>query len=232
MGERRWQATREADFFVLNARTHTTSIPSSRHATLHATERPIRFPDPFALTTLSMASQILPYVFISDADFATDDKEAIKALGIETIINCCSEMVDNEFQEDFTYVNLEMDDTSDCDAAQYFQQVYEVLKDVKDKQSKALIHCTNCKSMAPAIMTAYMLIASQKADKYLPLKKALDHVHSKRVGSLPDDNLLRQLVDLEVELYEEASIKVVRPGGGGGGRRGGKGRGGKGKRGK
>lgn len=92
------------------------------------------------------------------------------------------------------------------------------------------------KSVAPTFVLAYMMMASSKAGKYLPLQKAHAFLKSKEPGADPtrNDHLMRQLIELESDLYDgETTMSVARSGGGGGrsGGRGGK-RGGKGRRGK
>jgi protein-tyrosine phosphatase len=104
-----------------------------------------------------------------------------------------------------------------------------VLAAVKERQGVALIHCTTGKNISPTLLLAYMLLSAKKQDKHLPLLKAIQFVQSKAPGSNPSEQFLEQLVDLEVELFEDASVKIKGRGGGGRGRGG---RGGKGKRGK
>lgn len=159
------------------------------------------------MAELKGASLILPYLYLG-GESAASDKEALQAAGVEVIVNCSNE-IENEFPDDFTYMELDLEDTHNCNIKGHFDNVYEILKTVKEEKQKALVHCTSGKSMAPAIVASYMLNASAKADKHLPLKKALDFIHSKRPGSCPNDNFTKQLIELEVELYDDASMRVA-----------------------
>lgn len=115
----------------------------------------------------------------------------------------------------------------------YFQEAFDVLANVKEEKKIAFVHCTSGKNIAPTILLAYMMMSSARQEKHLPLNKALQYVQSKAINAQPTDQFLEQLVDLEVELFEEPSIKIKRTSTGGGSGRGGRGgRGGKGKRGK
>merc|ERR1719223_1048381 len=144
------------------------------------------------------------------------NKEALQEQGIEYIINCSCEDVDNFFPDDFKYTELAVEDDHEADAAEHFEDVYTLLKSVKEEKSAALVHCTLCKAVAPTFVLAYMMMASARADKYLPLQKAHAFLKSKEPGCDPtrNDNLMTQLIELEKELYDEATMSVSRGGGG------------------
>lgn len=209
-------------------------------------------------------SKVLKYVFIGTADSASPaNAKWLQTEGITHIINCVSDEVPNAFEgatakesdDDeaekptkeeaaagagfkVAYLNFELEDTHDSDIAGCFDDVFEFIQGVKDKDGKVLIQCTDAKRISPTLCAAWMLHASAATGKHLPLKKALEFVNGCRIGSMPDKNanFLAALIDLEVKLYPDVkqSMFVQRPGGGGAGKsgRGRGGRGGKGKRGK
>jgi protein-tyrosine phosphatase len=179
--------------------------------------------------------ELLNYLYSGTVNVACEDKLVLERIGITHIINCVGADYECEFPDDFKYTELELEDNHLSDAAACFDDVFTLLQDVKAKGGKCLVHCENGKSIAPTICIAYMLMASAKAKKHLPLAAALQHCKRKEPGIKPNDNFMRQLMALEKELYGENSVKLPsRHGGGGRGgrRRGGKGRGGKGRRGK
>lgn len=53
--------------------------------------------------------QVLPYVYIGDADAACNKAE-LQRLGVTTILNCASEDVDDMFPEDFKYTDFPIED--------------------------------------------------------------------------------------------------------------------------
>ena len=175
---------------------------------------------------------ILPYLYIGDADAACNSAE-LKRLGIRKILNCASEDVDSMFTEDadFSYTEFPIEDKHTGQPSQYFRDAFNVLSEVRDNKSVALVHCTTGKNIAPTIVLAHMMLSAASKEKHLSLAAALKHVKERAINAQPTDQFLEQLVELEVELFEDASVKVKRsvPGGGRGGRGG---RGGKGKRGK
>ena len=119
-----------------------------------------------------------------------------------------------------------------AEPSKYFNDTYDVLSAVKERSGIALIHCTTGKNISPTLLLAHMLLSAKKQDRHLPLLQAIKFVQGKAPGSNPSEQFLEQLVELEVELFEDASVKVKRTRGAGAGRGGRGGRGGKGKRGK
>ena len=108
--------------------------------------------------------------------------------------------------------------------ATYFEDIYEIVKECKENGQRVLIFDETGRSVSPTICIAYMLIASRRQDKYLPLKQALPHVQGKEPSVAPNDGFMRQLLTLEEQLYEKVSMRIAgepvggrRTGGGGGG---------------
>jgi hypothetical protein len=104
---------------------------------------------------------------------------------------------------------------------------------VKESKGNVLVHCTTGKNIAPTIILAYMMMSSKTQNKHLPLAAALKYIKGKCISAQPIDQFLMQLVELEIELYDEPSMKIkgMKSGVGGGGSRAGVGRGGRGGRG-
>ncbi len=174
--------------------------------------------------------QVLPYVYLGDANAALN-RDELKRLAITVIINAASTDVDSMFPDDFQYTELPIEDKHDALPSQHFNAVYDTLSAVKESKAIALVHCTTGKNISPTLLLAHMMLSAKKQDKHLPLLQAINYVQGRAPGSNPSEQFLAQLVDLEVELFEEASVKV-KGAGRGGGSRGRGGRGGKGKRGK
>jgi protein-tyrosine phosphatase len=112
------------------------------------------------------------------------------------------------FPDDFKYVSFPIEDVHDAEPNAHFEAAYEALSAVKENKQIALVHCTTGKNISPTIILAYMMMSSQKQDKHLPLAKAIQYVQNKAPGASPSQQFLGQLIDLEVELFEDASVKL------------------------
>jgi len=171
------------------------------------------------------AFELLAYVFIGDASTATSE-QLMKNKGITEVINCAKEEVP-EFQlkDKFTYHELDATDEDDCELSNYFDTVFDIIWKVKESNGKVMLYDETGKNLAPALAVAYMMKASKKQEKHLPLKKALEYLAAKIPGSDLSDVFKLHLADLEFQLYEENSINIRSLAGGAGGRggRGGKG---------
>ncbi len=110
--------------------------------------------------------------------------------------------------------------------AGYFEDIYEIVKECKETGQRVLIFDESARSISPTIIIAYMMLASRRQEKYLPLSKALPHVQGKEPSVSPNDGFMRQLITLEEQLYEKVSMRIRGDGGGRGGRTGGGGGGG------
>mmetsp|Transcript_23596 Transcript_23596/g.26205 ORF Transcript_23596/g.26205 Transcript_23596/m.26205 type:complete len:192 (-) Transcript_23596:40-615(-) len=158
--------------------------------------------------------RVLPYLYLGNANAASNE-EALQGQGITHIINLSSEDVDNFFEDEgdegkgeFTYTNLHIKETHDGDAAQHFDELYDIILKIKDDKEKVLVHCTDGKSVSATVVYAYMMMASSKKNKHLPLVKAMDFVMGKEPGAQPRENFMIQLIALETKLYGEASMRV------------------------
>jgi hypothetical protein len=153
--------------------------------------------------------KILPYLYLGNGDVASE-KEELQRLGIKVILNCQSDDVDNFFENDgiFEYHSFHAEDAHDTNIAQFFDRAYEILSKVKEDKSIILVHDGTGKNVAPTIILSYMLKSSKNQDKHLPLAAAIKFVQGKAISAQPIDEFLAQLVDLEVELYDDASVQV------------------------
>ena len=170
---------------------------------------------------------MLPYLYMGDGDAAMN-RDELKRLNVSIVINAASEDVDSMYPDDFTYTEFPIEDLHDATPSRHFNDTYDALSAVKEQQRVALIHDTTGKNISPTLVLAYMMLSAKRQDKHLPLSQALKFVQGKAPGAQPSEQFMEQLVELEVELFEDASIKIRGRGSG----RGRGGRGGKGKRGK
>jgi len=179
-----------------------------------------------------MGARILPYCFLGDAASSAEKKE-LKRQGITHIVNCCSEEVENSFEDDFEYLDLPLEDEFGINISKYFDEVYDFVKAVKDSNKKVLIHCTDGKSIAPSFIIAYIMKAFFSQGKQTTLAATFKFVGNKEPGMNPEDKLLEQLINLEKDLYDgQCTMRTNALQPKRSNKRRGKGRGGKGRRGK
>ena len=171
--------------------------------------------------------QMLPYLYMGDGDAAMN-RDELKRLNVSVVINAASSDVDCMWPDDFAYSEFAIEDLHDANPSAHFNDTYDVLSTAKEQNRIALLHDTTGKNISPTLLLAYMMLSAKRQDKHLPLSQALKFVQGKAPGAQPSEQFMEQLVELEVELFEDASIKIRGRGSG----RGRGGRGGKGKRGK
>eukprot|EP00474_Spongospora_subterranea_P002474 CRZ02932.1 hypothetical protein [Spongospora subterranea] len=179
--------------------------------------------------------QILPYLYIGDAAAACDTAQC-KEFGITRAVNCSS--LDVEFDQAIvssysSYTALPIAEAIDEDIEKYFDEAYEAIITAKNQETKVLVFCEDGCGRSACIVIAYMMMASEKQNKKLPLSMALKHLDSKWEHSNINAGFLSKLVALEKQLYGEVSIRLAGKGEkhSGGGRGGGssRGRGGSGR---
>ena len=53
-----------------------------------------------------------------------------------------------------------------------------------------------------------MMMSAKKQDKILPLLKAFNFLNGKFIGIQPQDEFMKQLIDLEDRLFEQTSMRI------------------------
>jgi protein phosphatase slingshot len=107
--------------------------------------------------------------------------------GITHIVNLVSDDVDNFYPDSFSYFNVAASCSIDDPIDDHFEKVAKFVFEAKDAEGKVLMHCIDCVELAPAFVTAYMLIASYEKHKKLPLKDAYAHVSKNHKDTSPND---------------------------------------------
>jgi len=183
-----------------------------------------------AATNIQGLVQVLPYLYLGGAH-AASKADVLKENGIVHIMNCVSQDVDNFFPEEFKYTTFEIPDDRNFDISEHFQEAFDVIKSFRDGDhaKRVLIHDETGQSQAVALLLAYMLMSAKEKQKQLTLKAALSYVTGKKGDVQPNPGFIKHLINLEKDLYGEASLRVKNSGGRGGARRRGGG-GGRGKR--
>jgi len=152
--------------------------------------------------------QILPYLFIGDAHTA-QKSDLLRESGITHIINCVHHEVDNLFPELFEYTEFEIPDDRNYKINKHFPDVYQVVAVFRDNpKDKVLIHCDRGQSQSIALVLAYILKSAKAKGLRMTLKAAITFVQQKKMNIKVNDGFMRQLVNLEKELFGDSSIRV------------------------
>jgi atypical dual specificity phosphatase len=108
-----------------------------------------------------------------------------------------------------TYHRLALTDSQYSPIAKVIDAAFEIIdeavseKEVGAGEGKILIHCSAAVSRSPTIMAAYLM-----ARHKLTLKEALGHIVFARPIVSPNPGFLRQLRELEKELYGYESLDI------------------------
>jgi protein tyrosine phosphatase len=131
-------------------------------------------------------SIILDNLMLS-GEIPTKDKEILKANNVTAILNCSSELL-NHFENDFSYLNIKVEDDDRVKIHKYF----EICHDFINKHEKVLIHCQAGVSRSPTIVISYLM-----KHKNYSMKNAFDLVKNQRSVVFPNVGFVHQLMEYE-----------------------------------
>ncbi|KAK3094341.1 hypothetical protein FSP39_000537 [Pinctada imbricata] len=152
-------------------------------------------------TKLCEPVEILPYLYLGNSQDASQ-LEVLHRLGITSLMNV-STNCKNHFEENFSYMNIPVDDNDSADLAVWFPQTISFIDSVKEKGGKVLLHCQAGISRSATVCLAY-LMSSAKVD----LETAFEHVRSRRSVISPNLNFMRQLQVYEKELETSNTLST------------------------
>ena len=121
----------------------------------------------------------------------------IKDLKITHIVNVCTEHP-NAFLDKVTYLNINIEDLNSSCLKTYFKKSWAFIRDAVGSGGCVLVHCNLGMSRSSTISLSYLM-----ETHHWSLKEAYDFMKSKRQAVKPNRGFLRQLCDLEEELFEK-----------------------------
>jgi protein-tyrosine phosphatase len=131
-------------------------------------------------------------------------KNKLINLGITHIINCAIEWK-NHYPSTFIYFNGNVLDNESQDLSVFFSEAFDFLDDVfKVPTNKVFIHCVVGKSRSAALTMAYLMRV-----EHLTLKQAFAHVRACRPIVCPNDGFMRQLMELEMQIFNTSSSSMT-----------------------
>ena len=139
--------------------------------------------------------QILPGVFISDSDCASN-KHLLKGIKITHILICAAELQER-FPSDFNYLKLQIVDLASFRIDTYFNTSNKFIQNALRSGGYVLIHCNLGKSRS-ATISAALLISKLN----YTATEALEHVKSVHPDASPNKGFIKCLKRFEKEQKE------------------------------
>ncbi|KJH41981.1 dual specificity phosphatase, catalytic domain protein [Dictyocaulus viviparus] len=146
-------------------------------------------------------SEITNYLFLSGAGCLKPDK--IKQKQIVFIVNATTEEP-NSYIQGVEYMNVRIDDHPYARIQEYFDQVADKIKAVKDRGGKTLVHCMAGVSRSASLVMIYLV-----KHERMTLRQAYHYVRSARPVIRPNVGFWKQMVDFEKRLRGVPSVMMV-----------------------
>lgn len=130
------------------------------------------------------------------------DKSSLESYGVTHILNLDSG-VENKFEDDYNYKNIDMHDKPDYDLDKMLEDCFDFIDDGRH-YGNVLVHCAGTigLSRSTAICVAYLM--NKEKQKF---DEAFNNVKEARSFVKPNDGFIKQLKDYEVKLRGVQEVK-------------------------
>lgn len=135
------------------------------------------------------------FLYLGSYDHAKS-KQQLKDLGISHIVNMAGEL-ENDYPDDFKYLNVKLDDTSNDNIAEHFEKTLKFIEEAQASSSRVLVHCAMGISRSSTIVIAYLMRV-----KGWSYTQAHEFVKSMRSCIKPNPGFMNQLVSFEAQITE------------------------------
>uniref|UniRef100_K1QNW8 Dual specificity protein phosphatase 4 n=1 Tax=Magallana gigas TaxID=29159 RepID=K1QNW8_MAGGI len=158
-------------------------------------ENPLKVPLPVCFRQLASEApvEILPFMYLGNFQDASN-LELLHRLGITSLMNV-STKCKNLFEDQFSYMNIPVDDNPNADLAAWFPESNAFIDTVRENHGKVLVHCQAGVSRSATICLAYLMYTAK-----VGLETAFEHIKSRRSVISPNLNFMRQLENYEKEI--------------------------------
>lgn len=144
-------------------------------------------------------SQITPHLFVGRYQDSLDLEELTR-LGITHILNVM-ESVKYSADTSVERLHLPVSDFGDTQLVDLIDKVSAFIDSALAKGGKVLLHCGRGQNRSPSVATAYLM-----RSQGMRLKDAFNLVRTKRPQFAPHESYLRQLQEMEMQIYGEISL--------------------------
>ncbi|XP_034664418.1 dual specificity protein phosphatase 18 [Drosophila subobscura] len=127
-------------------------------------------------------------------------------LGVSCVINVAPELPDTPLSSVMNplYLRVNAQDRSECDLAKHFDEVADLIEEVRLNGGCTLIHCVAGVSRSASLCLAYLMKHAG-----MSLREAYTHVQSIRPQVRPNSGFFQQLRRYEQQLRGSSSVAMV-----------------------
>ncbi|KAH8278801.1 hypothetical protein KR018_009757, partial [Drosophila ironensis] len=127
-------------------------------------------------------------------------------LGVSCVINVAPELPDTPLSSTKSpvYLRINAQDRSEVDLSQHFDEVADLIEEVRLSGGCTLIHCVAGVSRSASLCLAYLMKHAG-----MSLREAYKHVQSIRPQVRPNSGFFQQLRKYEVQLRGTHSVEMV-----------------------
>ncbi|XP_012671291.1 dual specificity protein phosphatase 26 [Clupea harengus] len=150
----------------------------------------------------SHADEVWPRLYIGDYDSA-ENRSELTVRGFSHIVNCAhsTRRGGPDFYKgmNITYMGIEAHDSPAYDMSVNFNKAANFIHKALNGRGKVLVHCHVGVSRSATVVLAYLMLKHN-----MTLVDAITTVKEGR-GIIPNRGFLRQLIDLQIQLYGKHS---------------------------
>ncbi|XP_055376796.1 dual specificity protein phosphatase 18-like [Condylostylus longicornis] len=195
-------SARKAETVITEIDT-TTSKSTEIQDILKACENRENLSDESSQLRFPGISEILPTLYLCGAGVAIPS--IMEKLDIKCVVNVAPELPDTPLPNNKpVYLRVNVYDRRDADLKTYFDEVADLIEEVRQTNGKSLVHCVAGVSRSASLCIAY-LIKHMK----MSLRDAYLHVKNARPQIRPNLGFFQQLLEYEEELRGEKSVKMI-----------------------
>ncbi|XP_037940375.1 dual specificity protein phosphatase 18-like [Teleopsis dalmanni] len=149
-------------------------------------------------------SELLPSLYLCGAGVAMP--QILDQLEVRFIINVAPELPDTPLSSITKplYLRINASDRPDVDLAAHFDEVADMIEEVRQLGGKSLVHCVAGVSRSASLCIAYLIKHAS-----MSLREAYLHVKSIRPQIRPNTGFFQQLRQYEEQLHGRCTVQMV-----------------------
>ncbi|XP_053641553.1 uncharacterized protein ssh isoform X2 [Cherax quadricarinatus] len=142
------------------------------------------------LGQMDAATEIFPHVYLG-SEWNASNLDELQSNGVGYILNVTKE-IDNFYPGTFDYLNIRVYDDEKTELLKHWDSTFRYISQVKEKDSKVLVHCKMGISRSASVVIAYAM-----KEFNMTLEEALALVKKKRTCIKPNQAFCNQLKTYE-----------------------------------
>ncbi|XP_030370967.1 dual specificity protein phosphatase 18 [Scaptodrosophila lebanonensis] len=153
--------------------------------------------------TFPGVSRLTPTLYLCGAAAVP---EQLGQLGVRLVVNVAPELPDTPLPRDDPplYLRINVQDRSEVDFLKYFNEVADLIEEVRRTGGSSLVHCVAGVSRSASLCLAYLMKHGG-----MSLRDAYTHVKSIRPQVRPNSGFFQQLREFEVQLRGVSSVEMI-----------------------